>query len=85
MVSTYLDIYIAMRCPHQDQADSVIAAHPTRVRQRFTSSHTLLINLRRRGEHFQGGATRYFMDGTVARDSCSCCNCCIAADEIYRP
>ena len=56
-----------MRCPHQDQADSVIAAHPTRVRQRFTSSHTLLINLRRRGEHFQGGATRYFMDGTVAR------------------
>ena len=58
-----------MRCPHQDQADSVIAAHPTRVRQRFTSSHTLLINLRRRGEHFHGGATRYFMDGTVAGGS----------------
>ena len=56
-----------MCCHHQDQADSVIAAHPSRVRQRFTSSHTLLINLRRRGEHFQGGATRYFMDGTVAR------------------
>ena len=32
---------------HQDQADSVIAKHPERVRQRYTSSHTLLINLKR--------------------------------------
>ena len=37
--------------------------HPERVRQRYTSTHTLLINLRRPGEDFQGGATRFFMDG----------------------
>jgi len=49
---------------HQDQADSVIAKHPDRVRQRYTSSHTLLINLKRKGEDFDGGATRFFMDGT---------------------
>lgn len=49
---------------HQDQADSVIVKHEERARQRYTSSHTLLINLRRPGEDFQGGATRFFMDGT---------------------
>ena len=41
----------------------MIVKHPQRVRQRFTSSHTLLINLKRPGEDFQGGATRFFMDG----------------------
>lgn len=48
---------------HQDQADSVIAKHPERVRQRYTSSHTLLINLKRKGHDFEGGSTRFFMDG----------------------
>ena len=48
---------------HQDQADSVIVKHQERARQRFTSSHTLLINLRRPGQDFQGGATRFFLDG----------------------
>ena len=43
----------------------MIVRHRDRVRQRYTSSHTLLINLRRRGEHFHGGATRYFMDGML--------------------
>ena len=52
---------------HQDQADSVIAKHPERVRQRYTSSHTLLINLKRKGEDFKGGATRFFMDGTLLK------------------
>ena len=47
----------------QDQADSVIVKHPQRVRQRYTSSHTLLINLKSPGEDFEGGATRFFMDG----------------------
>jgi len=49
---------------HQDQADSVIVQHPERVRQRYTSSHTLLINLKRKGVDFDGGATRFFLDGT---------------------
>ena len=48
---------------HQDQADSVIVQHPERVRQRYTSSHTLLISLKRKGVDFDGGATRFFMDG----------------------
>ena len=48
---------------HMDQADSVTVEHPEKKRQRFTSSHTLLIYLRRRGEQFQGGATRLFIDG----------------------
>ena len=48
---------------HNDQADSIIVEHPEKKRQRFTSSHTLLIYLRRRGEQFQGGATRLFLDG----------------------
>ena len=48
---------------HQDQADSVIVQHKERSRQRFTSSHTLIINLRQPGRDFQGGATRFFMDG----------------------
>ena len=37
--------------------------HRDRVRQRYTSSHTLLINLKRPGVDFQGGATRFFMEG----------------------
>jgi len=49
---------------HVDQADSMIVQHPEKKRQRFTSSHTLLIYLRRRGEQFQGGATRLFPDGS---------------------
>ena len=48
---------------HYDQADSVVVEHPEKKKQRFTSSHTLLIYLRRRGEQFQGGATRIFLDG----------------------
>ena len=39
---------------HIDQADSVMVEHPEKMRQRFTSSHTLLIYLRRPGEQFQG-------------------------------
>jgi len=49
---------------HYDQADSVVVEHPEKKKQRFTSSHTLLIYLRRRGEQFQGGATRIFLEGT---------------------
>ena len=41
----------------------MIVRHQERARQRFTSSHTLLINLRRPGQDFQGGATRFFLDG----------------------
>ena len=37
--------------------------HPEKMKQRFTSSHTLLIYLRKPGEQFQGGATRFFVDG----------------------
>merc|ERR1711915_773238 len=48
---------------HIDQADSLMVKHPEKKRQRFTSSHTLLIYLRQRGEHFRGGATRLFPDG----------------------
>ena len=48
---------------HQDQADYVTVSHPERGRQRYTSSHTLLINLRQPGRDFQGGATRFFMEG----------------------
>ena len=49
---------------HQDQSDFVTAQHPTRGKQRFTSTHTLLINLRSPGEDFQGGATRFFVQGS---------------------
>ena len=48
---------------HQDQADSVVVKHQERGRQRYTSSHTLIINLRKPGQDYQGGATRFFMDG----------------------
>jgi len=48
---------------HFDQADSVMVEHPTKKRQRFTSSHTLLIYLRKPDKQFQGGATRLFVDG----------------------
>lgn len=48
---------------HVDQADSVMVKHSEKMRQRLTSSHTLLIYLRRPGEQFQGGATRLFVDG----------------------
>ena len=48
---------------HQDQADSVVVKQEERGRQRYTSSHTLIINLRQPGQDFQGGATRFFMDG----------------------
>ena len=50
---------------HVDQSDSLVVEHPEKKKQRFTSSHTLLIYLRRRGEHFQGGATRLFLDGML--------------------
>ena len=50
---------------HVDQADSIVVEHLERKKQRFTSSHTLLIYLRRRGEQFQGGATRIFLDGKL--------------------
>ena len=52
-------IYTCIMCMY----GNVIVNHPERVRQRYTSSHTLLINLRNPGEDFQGGATRFFMDG----------------------
>ena len=48
---------------HLDQADSVMVEHKERARQRFTSSHTLLINLTQPDRDFQGGATRFFLDG----------------------
>ena len=48
---------------HQDQADFVTVQHEERVRQRYTSSHTLIINLRHPGRDFRGGATRFFMEG----------------------
>jgi len=51
---------------HQDQSDFVTAQHPTRGKQRFTSTHTLLINLRSPGEDFQGGATRFFVEGSCS-------------------
>ena len=51
---------------HQDQADSVIVRHQERARQRYTSSHTLIINLRKPGQDYQGGATRFFMDGEAS-------------------
>ena len=50
---------------HQDQADFVTVRHQERGRQRFTSSHTLLVNLRQPGKDFQGGATRFFMEGEL--------------------
>jgi len=58
---------------HQDQADSVIVQHQERSRQRFTSSHTLIINLRRPGQDFQGGATRFFLDGTYSGRTVDIC------------
>ena len=62
---------------HQDQADSVIVKHQERARQRFTSSHTLLINLRQPVRDFQGGATRFFLDGewTINLSSLRICGC----------
>ena len=50
---------------HQDQADFVTVRQEERGRQRFTSSHTLLVNLRQPGQDFQGGATRFFMEGEL--------------------
>jgi hypothetical protein len=50
---------------HVDQSDSLVVEHSEKKKQRFTSSHTLLIYLRRRGEQFQGGATRLFLDGRL--------------------
>ena len=50
---------------HQDQADFVTVRQEERGRQRFTSSHTLLVNLRQPGQDFQGGATRFFMEGEM--------------------
>ena len=46
---------------HLDQADSVMVERKERARQRFTSSHTLLINLTQPDRDFQGGATRFFL------------------------
>ena len=50
---------------HTDQADFVTVRQEERGRQRFTSSHTLLVNLRQPGQDFQGGATRFFMEGEM--------------------
>merc|ERR1712106_246364 len=58
---------------HQDQADSVTVQHPEKVKQRFTSSHTLLIYLRRIGEQFEGGATRLFPSGSYTEDPIDIC------------
>jgi len=58
---------------HVDQADSIVVEHLERKKQRFTSSHTLLIYLRRRGEQFQGGATRIFLDGTYHGETVDVC------------
>jgi len=58
---------------HIDQADSIVVEHKERGKQRFTSSHTLLIYLRRRGEQFQGGATRLFIDGTYTGATIDVC------------
>jgi len=58
---------------HVDQADSIVVEHPERKKQRFTSSHTLLIYLRRRGEQFEGGATRIFLDGTYHGNTLDVC------------
>ena len=63
VIFTLLPFSFSLEFLLQDQADSVIVKHPQRVRQRYTSSHTLLINLKSPGEDFQGGATRFFMDG----------------------
>ena len=54
---------------HYDQADSVQVQHKARVRQRFTSSHTLLIYLTPRGERFTGGATRLFTSGSYTENT----------------
>eukprot|EP00091_Calanus_sinicus_P012774 TRINITY_DN28566_c0_g1_i1.p1 TRINITY_DN28566_c0_g1~~TRINITY_DN28566_c0_g1_i1.p1 ORF type:complete len:173 (-),score=30.03 TRINITY_DN28566_c0_g1_i1:62-514(-) len=58
---------------HVDQSDSLIVEHPEKKKQRFTSSHTLLIYLRRRGEQFHGGATRLFLDGTYNSGTSDVC------------
>eukprot|EP00092_Neocalanus_flemingeri_P019907 GFUD01021565.1.p1 GENE.GFUD01021565.1~~GFUD01021565.1.p1 ORF type:complete len:308 (+),score=107.70 GFUD01021565.1:92-1015(+) len=58
---------------HVDQADSVTVQHPEKKRQRFTSSHTLLIYLKRRGEQFQGGATRLFPTGSYSGATTDVC------------
>jgi len=54
---------------HYDQADSVMVQHKEHVRQRYTSSHTLLIYLRPRDESFTGGATRFFQSGSYTADT----------------
>jgi len=58
---------------HIDQADSVVAQHPEKIKQRFTSSHTLLIYLRNWGKQFEGGATRLFLDGDYAGTTADIC------------
>jgi len=58
---------------HTDQADSVVVEHPEKKKQRFTSSHTLLIYLRRRGEQFTGGATRIWVDGSYSGRTVDVC------------
>merc|ERR1711915_161474 len=58
---------------HMDQSDSVVVQHPEKKKQRFTSSHTLLIYLRQRGEHFHGGATRLFPDGKYNGNTIDVC------------
>ena len=68
----YFISHLVLNFSFQDQADSVIVKHPQRVRQRYTSSHTLLINLKRPGEDFQGGATRFFMDGKSPASALYC-------------
>ena len=68
----YFFSHVVLNFSLKDQADSVIVKHPQRVRQRYTSSHTLLINLKRPGEDFQGGATRFFMDGKSPASALYC-------------
>jgi len=58
---------------HIDQADSVLVDHPEKKKQRYTSSHTLLIYLRRRGEQFRGGATRLYTEGTYRGSTTDVC------------
>ena len=65
---------------HPDQADSVMVERKERARQRFTSTHTLhtlLINLTQPNRDFQGGATRFFLDGewTINLSTLRICGC----------
>ena len=62
---------------HQDQSDFVVVKHKERGKQRFTSSHTLLINLKSPGVDFDGGATRFFIDGGNRLTDGDCVDICL--------